>query len=84
VEMNDQRHHQECERGMAKVKANGRHKLFRNQTFAFGQSNDEMEDSPTGLARATVKHQNSYPAFSVGEDITSGIGQSFQRRMASY
>lgn len=84
VEMNDQRHHQECERGMAKVKAAGRQKLFRNQTFAFGQSNDEMEDSPTGLARGIMKHQNSHPAFSVGADIAEGIGQSFQRRMASY
>ena len=34
VEMNDQRHEKACERGLAKVKQ--RQKLFRNQTFTFG------------------------------------------------
>ncbi|KAK4613373.1 M-phase inducer phosphatase [Fulvia fulva] len=80
VEMNDQRHEQACERGMAKVK-NQRQKLFRNQTFAFGQ-NDDMEDSPTALGRTLGPRSQS--TFAVGADIAEGIGQSFQRRMASY
>jgi M-phase inducer tyrosine phosphatase len=77
VEMNDQRHEMACERGMAKVKQN-RQKLFRNQTFAFGQADDCMEDSPTGLGART------HSAFTIGPDIAEGIGMSFQRRMASY
>jgi M-phase inducer tyrosine phosphatase len=79
VEMNDQRHEQACERGMAKVKQ--RQKLFRNQTFAFGQgAHDEMEDSPT----APTMGPRSQSTFDVGHDISAGIGQSFTRRMASY
>lgn len=82
VEMNDQRHEQACERGMAKVKQ--RQKLFRNQTFAFGQgAHDEMEDSPTGPQGRTMGPR-SQSTFDVGHDISAGIGQSFTRRMASY
>ncbi|KAK4497757.1 hypothetical protein PRZ48_010410 [Zasmidium cellare] len=81
VEMNDQRHEQACERGMAKVKQN-RQKLFRHQTFAFGQNHDEMEDSPTALGRGMGPRSQS--TFAVGTDVAEGIGQSFQRRMASY
>ncbi|CAK3910571.1 M-phase inducer phosphatase [Lecanosticta acicola] len=83
VEMSDQRHEMACERGMAKVKQQ-RHKLFRNQTFAFGQNHEDcdMEDSPTALGRGLGPRTQS--AFSVGNDLAEGIGQSFQRRMASY
>jgi M-phase inducer tyrosine phosphatase len=82
VEMNDQRHEQACERGMAKVKQ--RQKLFRHQTFAFGQGahDDEMTDSPTAQGRSMGPRSQS--TFDVGHDITEGIGQSFTRRMASY
>nr|POE51998.1 m-phase inducer phosphatase [Quercus suber] len=82
VEMNDQRHEQACERGMAKVK--GRQKLFRHQTFAFGQNGpDDMDDSPTGHGRGGMGVRTR-SAFDVGPDLAHGIGQSFQRRMASY
>lgn len=82
VEMNDQRHEQACERGMAKVKQQ-RQKLFRNQTFAFGQGcHDEMDDSPTAQGRSIGPRSHS--TFDVGIDIAQGIGQSFARRMASY
>ncbi|KAF7190763.1 M-phase inducer phosphatase [Pseudocercospora fuligena] len=81
VEMNDQRHEQACERGMAKVKQQ-RNKLFRNQTFAFGQNHDDMEDSPTALGRGLGPRSHS--SFSVGPQIAEGIGMSYQRRMASY
>jgi M-phase inducer tyrosine phosphatase len=82
VEMNDQRHEQACERGMAKVKQN-RQKLFRNQTFAFGQNSDDTEDSPTATSRVMMAAR-SHSSFAVGASIAEGIGASFQRRMASY
>lgn len=81
VEMNDQRHEQACERGMAKVKQ--RQKLFRHQTFAFGSSGqDDMDDSPTAQGRMLGPRSQS--TFDVGGDITQGIGQTYTRRMASY
>lgn len=82
VEMNDQRHEQACERGMAKVKQT-RQKLFRAQTFAFGQgAHDGMDDSPTAQGRTMAARSQS--TFNVGCDITAGISQSFARRLASY
>ena len=82
VEMNDQRHEQACELGMAKVKQ--RPKLFRNQTFAFGQSaHGEMDDSPTAQCRSMGGRSQSYQ-FRAGQAISEGIGSSFARRMASY
>lgn len=81
VEMSDQRHEQACERGMAKVKQ--RQKLFRNQTFAFGEGHDDMDNSPTAMGRSSMAAR-SQSALNVGCDITTGMGQSFARRMASY
>lgn len=80
VEMNDQRHEQACERGMAKVKS--RQKLFRAQTYAFGQGSDGMEDSPTSQGRTLGPRSQS--SLNVGTDICEGIGQSYARRIASY
>lgn len=81
VEMNDQRHEQACERGMAKVKQ--RQKLFRNQTFAFGEAHDDIDNSPTAMGRHQIGAR-SQSSFNVGCDVAEGIGQSFARRMASY
>jgi len=86
VEMNDQRHELACERGMAKVKQQ-RQRLFRNQTFAFGQGaaahDNEVDDSPTALGRVAGAAR-SHSTYDVGPAFAEGIGQSFQRRMASY
>ena len=83
VEMNDQRHEQACERGMAKVKGQGRQKLFRAQTFAFGQNtHDGMEDSPTAQGRTMGARSQS--TFTMSVDLSEGLGQSFARRIASY
>ena len=79
VEMNDQRHEQACERGMAKVKQRPQ-KLFRAQTFAYGQ-HGEMEDSPTAQGRSMGGRSQS--SFHI-HDIADGLGSSFARRMASY
>ncbi|TKA73440.1 hypothetical protein B0A55_06091 [Friedmanniomyces simplex] len=83
VEMNDQRHELDCERGMAKVKQ--RQKLSRAKTFAFGQNgHDEMNDSPTGQNRTTMIGARSQSTFGVGAALSEGIPQSFSRRLASY
>ena len=50
VEMGDKKHESACERGMGRVKQQ-RAKLSRAQTFAFGQHNQSMEDSPTAPHR---------------------------------
>jgi M-phase inducer tyrosine phosphatase len=86
VEMNDERHEQACERGMAKVKS--RPKLFRAQTFAFGQNgSDDMEDSPTAQGKgASVRGGLSGRShtYQVSPNVAENIGSSFARRMASY
>lgn len=78
VEMSDLRHEQACERGMARVKQ--RQKLFRHQTFTCGQSMD-MDCSPTQGPRGMGRSQST---FDIGPDLAAGIGEKFQRRMASY
>lgn len=86
VEMNDERHEQACERGMAKVKS--RPKLFRAQTFAFGQNgSDDMEDSPTAQGKgASVRGGLAARSqtYQVSPQVADNIGSSFARRMASY
>ncbi|QIW98906.1 hypothetical protein AMS68_004424 [Peltaster fructicola] len=82
VEMNDERHEQACERGMAMVKQNHRQKLVRHQTYAYGQNFDAMDCSPTQNGRAMA--QRSRSTFDIGPDLAAGIGETFQRRMASY
>jgi M-phase inducer tyrosine phosphatase len=88
VEMNDQRHEQACEQGMAKVKQ--RQKLHRASTFTFGQNgHDEMEDSPTAVGKGAGAVRppggpRSMTAFAAGLDLSQGMTQSFARRMASY
>lgn len=89
VEMNDERHELACERGMAKVKQ--RQKLFRHQTFAFGQADGELGDaSPTAAVqqhpgvRGGMLAGRSHSTFDVGRKLGEGIGASFSRRMASY
>ena len=51
VEMSAKEHEYACERGLGKVKQ--RSKLSRAQTYAFGQSTSQMEDSPTGRYRGS-------------------------------
>lgn len=50
VEMSDEKHQRTCEREMGRLKA--RKGLGRAQTFAFGDKESCINDSPTGLSRA--------------------------------
>ena len=88
VEMSDQRHEQSCERGMAKVKTQGRQKLFRSHTYAFGQSNDvEVGDSPSAQRRVRMVAQSQKlfrnQTFAFGQLGQDDVGESptAQRRV---
>lgn len=52
VEMDAKEHEAACEKGMGKVKAQGRQKLMRAQTFAFGQHSPGLNSSPTAMGRS--------------------------------
>ncbi|KAJ6445978.1 M-phase inducer phosphatase [Purpureocillium lavendulum] len=78
VEMNDEKHQRTCEREMGRLKA--RKGLGRAQTFAFGQREPCVNDSPTAPSR---------PASRVASIPTLGHSpmlneRSPARRMASY
>lgn len=95
VEMNDHRHEEACEAGLAKVKQQRRAPLNRAQTFAFGQNDNGVEDSPTAAAGGASLSKagggmggRTLSAFDMGMDVSplaaGGVGSSFARRMASY
>lgn len=50
VEMGAQEHANACERGLGRIKQQ-RAKLSRAQTFAFGQYEQQVDDSPTATSR---------------------------------
>ena len=74
VEMADKQHEGACERGLGRIKQQ-RTKLCRAQTFAFGQHDDPVDDSPTASGR------HSDPLMS-GMDIAADSG-SISRRLQS-
>ncbi|KAL8968067.1 MAG: hypothetical protein Q9183_002639 [Haloplaca sp. 2 TL-2023] len=80
VEMGAKEHASACERGLGRIKQQ-RIKLCRAQTFAFGQHEETVEDSPTACGRQSN-------ALSLGMDIS--MDHSFEakrmlsRRMATY
>ncbi|KND95222.1 M-phase inducer phosphatase [Tolypocladium ophioglossoides CBS 100239] len=82
VEMSDEKHQRTCEREMGRLKS--RKGLGRAQTFAFGQREPCVNDSPTGpsrpasrLAPASMLGHSPIPNPVPGE-------RSPARRMASY
>ncbi|KAG5952084.1 hypothetical protein E4U53_001685 [Claviceps sorghi] len=79
VEMSDEKHQRTCEREMGRLKA--RKGLGRSQTFAFGQRESSIQDSPTAPGRP-----NSRNSPSVAKLAPSPIpgDRSQTRRMASY
>ncbi|KAL9582562.1 MAG: hypothetical protein Q9212_003223 [Teloschistes hypoglaucus] len=80
VEMAAKEHASACERGLGRIKQQ-RGKLSRAQTFAFGQHNQPLEDSPTACGRQTNM-------LSLGMDIsmdhTLEAKRTLSRRNASY
>lgn len=82
VEMSDEKHQRTCERELSRLK-NGRKGLNRAQTFAFGQREPCVDESPTGpSARPSLSTHQDYIAMLGNSPI---LGErSHARRMASY
>ncbi len=81
VEMDAKEHVTACERGLGRMKQQ-RAKLSRAQTFAFGQHNQPMDDSPTAPNR-------QYSSLITGMDISivqplDSVQRLLSGRMASY
>lgn len=76
VEMSDANHQRTCEREMGRLKQ--RKGFNRAQTFAFGQREPSVDDSPTAPSRPSSRPASFFAASPVfGE-------RSHARRMASY
>lgn len=80
VEMSDEKHQRTCEREMGRLKS--RKGLNRAQTFAFGQRESCVDQSPTAPSRPASRQTNSF-AFGSFSPMFSG-DRSHARRMASY
>ena len=79
VEMSDEKHQRTCEREMGRLKS--RKGLGRAQTFAFGQREPCVDDSPTAPGRPSSRNSPCTNAF--GYSPLVGL-RSPNRRMASY
>ncbi|KAI4202737.1 MAG: hypothetical protein LQ350_002403 [Teloschistes chrysophthalmus] len=80
VEMAAKEHASACERGLGRMKQQ-RGKLCRAQTFAFGQHNQPLEDSPTACGRqANVLSLD----MDISMDHTLEAKRMLSRRNASY
>ncbi|KAI9803823.1 MAG: hypothetical protein M1825_001703 [Sarcosagium campestre] len=77
VEMGAKEHAETCEREMGRLR---RKKLSRAQTFAFGQSPNQVQDSPTAQGRS--KDESMMDVSSPYEHPDPR--RSISRRMASY
>ena len=79
--MSAKEHAHACERGLGRIKQ-GRAKLSRAQTFAFGSRQETLEESPTAAGR------QSFASVAVTLDIAIGpredLKRQLSRRMASY
>ncbi|KAH6898624.1 hypothetical protein B0T10DRAFT_115665 [Thelonectria olida] len=78
VEMSDEKHQRTCEREMGRLKS--RKGLGRAQTFAFGQRERCVEESPTAPSRPMSRHN---PIAMIGNSPILGE-RTHTRRMASY
>lgn len=77
VEMSDEKHQRTCEREMGRLKQ--RKGLGRAATFAFGQRESSVNDSPTGMS-----HPGSRPSSLANVEGSPIFGGCQSRRMASY
>lgn len=78
VEMSDEAHQRTCEREMGRLKS--RKGLSRAQTFAFGQRERCVEESPTAPSRPMSRHN---AIAMIGNSPILGE-RTHTRRMASY
>lgn len=81
VEMGDAQHVQTCEREMGRLRQH-RKGLSRAQTFAFGQQNRSIENSPTAPNRPS--NRESMDSMMLGASPILGNDRCHTRRMASY
>lgn len=81
VEMNDKEHVNACERGLGKVRQT-RVKLARAQTFAFGQGNQSLQDSPTGAMNK--KCSNLLMSMDISFDSPDPMKRMEAKRMVSF
>ena len=76
--MEAEEHANACERGLGRMKQQ-RTKLSRAKTFAFGQQNQSVDDSPTAMGR-----QCSTQIHSIEMSIDLDLRPLQSRRMFSY
>lgn len=81
VPMGAKEHESACELGLAKIKRVGRAKLSRAQTFAFGQHDAALDDSPTAPSRKAT-FLNS--GMDIAIDDCVDPRKLFNRRMVSF
>ena len=81
VPMGAKEHESACELGLAKIKRGGRAKLSRAQTFAFGQHDTALDDSPTAPSRKATSLNSG---MDVAIDDYADPGILFNRRMVSF
>ncbi|KAG6007164.1 hypothetical protein E4U21_006267 [Claviceps maximensis] len=79
VEMSDEKHQRTCEREMGRLKA--RKGMGRSQTYAFGQREPCIQDSPTAPGRPNSRNS---PRLSTLASSPIFGDKSQTRRMASY
>jgi M-phase inducer tyrosine phosphatase len=79
VEMNAAEHVNTCEREMGRLRQN-RRGLGRAQTFAFGQHNSTVQDSPTAPGRANSRVMDDM----LGASPILGHDRGHARRMVSF
>ena len=82
VEMAAKEHANACERGLGKMKQQ-RVKLSRAQTFAFGQHNQAMDDSPTTSNRHCSTAMMGMD-MAIDRQLDSLRPYAHSRRMQSY
>lgn len=80
VEMGAQEHANACERGLGRIKQQ-RAKLSRAQTFAFGQHEQRVDNSPTASTRQT---SSVMTGMDIAVDVETISRRMQSRRMASY
>lgn len=81
VEMDAAEHAFTCEREMGKLRQN-RKGLSRAATFAFGQQDRQICDSPTGPSRSNTCDSSS--PMAIGASPCAILDRGHARRMASY